>query len=180
MNIEGKLAYVTERQKRVDNWPEVIETIVARYGHELVQLNVDQILLGRNTDEQLFTPSYLNDPYFKTKEAAQAYAAMKKRLEAAHRARMVFPLNYPNKPSDTPNLMVRGNFLNGMYITRTAEDFTIGSKPLAPLTLVDADDIEQKYNYKVFGLTPLSKEFWWNYRLRQELYDYINFLKRLY
>lgn len=180
MNIEGKLAYVTERQKRVDNWPEVIETIVARYGHELVGLNQCQLLLGRNTDGELLTPTYLNDPYFKTNAQAQSYAAMKRRLEWAHRPRLIFPLNYPNKPSDTPNLIVRGNFYDGMYITRTAEDFTIGSKPLAPLTLADADDIEQKYNNKVFGLAPLSIEFWWNYRLRQELYDYINFLKSLY
>lgn len=180
MNIEGKLAFITERQKRVDNWPKVIETIVARYGHELVDLNRAQLLLGRNTDEQLLSPTYLNDPYFKTQKAAQAYYQKKKRLEAAHKIRIVFPLNYPNKPSDTPNLIIRGNFQNGMYITRTAEDFTIGSHPQYPLTDEDAADIEQKYNYKVFGLTPLSKEFWWNYRLRQELYDYINFLKRLY
>lgn len=180
MNIEGKLAFITERQKRVDNWPEVIETIVARYGHELVGLNQSQLLLGRNTDGELLSPTYLNDPYFKTKEAAQAYAAKKKRLEWAHRPRIIFPINYPNKPSDTPNLIVRGNFHDGMYVKSSSDSFTIGSRPRAPLTITDADDIERKYNNKVFGLTPLSKEFWWNYRLRQELYDYINFLKRLY
>lgn len=174
MNIEGKLAYITERQKRVDNWPEVIETIVARYGHELVDLNRAQLLYGRNTDEQLLTPTYLNDPYFKTKGEAQAYYRMKKGLEAAHKAEIKYRLNYPDKPSDTPNLIVNGVLVhNPMHIERVGDDEFMISISNPELE----NDLNRKYNNRVFGLTPLSKEFWWNHRLRQELYDYINFLK---
>lgn len=39
----------------------------------------------------------------------------------------------------------------------------------------ESRDIEQKYNNKVFGLAPLAKEFWWNYRLGIAIRRYINF-----
>lgn len=64
MNVDDKLDYVTAKQKRVDNWPEVIEWQVDEYGYELLELNKDQMLLGRNTDGELLTPGYLEDPYF--------------------------------------------------------------------------------------------------------------------
>lgn len=180
MNIDDKLAHITEKQMRVDNWPEVIEYCVQNWYYEILDLNRDQLLLGRNTDGELLSPTYQNDPYFRTSAQAQSYARFKRALERFHRMRLTFPLNYPDKPADTPNLIIRGNFQDGMYIKFDAESFTIGSRPLAPMTITDAADIERKYNRKVFGLAPLSVEFWWNHRLRQELSDYINFRKDYY
>ena len=170
MNVDDKLDYVTAKQKRVDNWPEVIEWQVDESGYELLELNKDQMLLGRNTDGELLTPGYLEDPYFRTSAQAQAYAAMKRGLEFVHKTRVTFPLNYPNKPQDTPNLIVTGDFQDGMFIRNTAESFIIDSR------YPESGDIERKYNNKVFGLTPLAKEFWWNHRLREALYRYINFM----
>lgn len=77
MNIDDKLDYITAKQQRVDNWPEVIAWQVDEYGYELLELNKDQMLLGRNAEGEEFEPTYLNDPYFKSPAAAQAYAAMK-------------------------------------------------------------------------------------------------------
>ena len=72
MNIDDKLAYITEKQMRVDNWPEVIEFCVQNWFYELVDLNRDQLLLGRNTDGELLSPTYQNDPYFRTSAQAQS------------------------------------------------------------------------------------------------------------
>ena len=77
MNADDKLSFVTAKQQRVDNWPEVVEWQIEEYGDELVDLNRDQMLLGRNAEGEVLTPSYLEDPYFPTQEAAQAYASMK-------------------------------------------------------------------------------------------------------
>ena len=169
MNIDDKLDYITVKQQRVDNWPEVIAWQVDEYGYELLELNKDQMLLGRNAEGEEFEPTYLNDPYFKSPAAAQAYAAMKYGLEFVHKSRLTFPLNYPDKPKDVPNLIVTGNFQDGMFLKTTADSFIIDSR------YDESRDIERKYNNKVFGLTPLAKEFWWNYRLCEAIRRYIDF-----
>lgn len=176
MNIDDKLAYITEKQMRVDNWPEVIEFCVQNWFYELVDLNRDQLLLGRNTDGELLSPTYLADPYFKSKEQAQDYFNWKQSMEQYHRMRLTFPLNYPDKPSTTPNLIINGHWVHDtMHLIHSSDWFAIN--------IADQElqmDIERKYNRKVFGLAPLSVEFWWNHRLRQELSDYINFRKDFY
>lgn len=169
MNIDDKLDYITAKQQRVDNWPEVIAWQVDEYGYELLELNKDQMLLGRNAEGEEFEPTYLNDPYFKSPAAAQAYAAMKYGLEFVHKSRLTFPLNYPDKPKDVPNLIVTGNFQDGMFLKTTADSFIIDSR------YDESRDIERKYNNKVFGLTSLAKEFWWNYRLCEAIRRYIDF-----
>ena len=93
MNIDDKLAHITEKQMRVDNWPEVIEYCVQNWYYEILDLNRDQLLLGRNTDGELLTPTYLADPYFKSKEQAQDYFNCKQSMEQSHRMRLPFPLN---------------------------------------------------------------------------------------
>lgn len=170
MRIDDKLEYMSAKQQRVDNWPEVVEWQVSEYGYELLNLNRDQMLLGRNSDGEPFTPTYTSDPYFKTAAQANSYAAMKFGLELVHRSRLTFPLNYPDKGKDTPNLIVLGNFQDGMLIKSNAESFTIDSG------YDESRDIEHKYNNKVFGLTPLAKEFWWDHRLRNAIQRYINFI----
>lgn len=125
--------------------------------------------LGRNAEGEVLTPSYLEDPYFHTQEAAQAYASMKYGLELVHKSRLTFPLNYPDKERNTPNLIVTGDFQNGMFLRTMTDSFLIDSG------YDESRDIEQKYNNKVFGLAPLAKEFWWNYRLGIAIRRYINF-----
>lgn len=44
MNADDKLSFVTAKQQRVDNWPEVVEWQIEKYGDELVDLNRDQML----------------------------------------------------------------------------------------------------------------------------------------
>lgn len=170
MRIESKLAYITERLDRIENIDRCLNEVVEKNAHELLELNRDQMLLGRNSSGDPFTPDYLSDSYFKTPVAAKAYADMKYRLESVHRARIRLPLNWPDKDKNTPNLIVTGQFQDGMYIRVAQGSFTIDS------TYVDSRDIEAKYNGQVFGLAPLAKEFWWDYRLREELRRYINMI----
>ena len=140
---------------RIETVPEVVEWMVHDHSDELVSLNRDQMLLGRDAEGNVLSPDYLSDPYFKTKAQAEAYANMKYRLEGVHRARIVHPLNWPDKDKNTPNLIVTGPFQDSMFVTTNADSFTIGA------AYADSPDIERKYAGKVFGLAPLSREYFY-------------------
>ena len=113
MNIGGAIDRISKTITRIDNVPEVVEALVSMHQDVLLSLNRDQMLLGRNADGELLTPDYLSDPYFKTQEQAVAYANMKYGLEAQHKTRMSTMLDYPDKPKNTPNLIVTGEFQDG-------------------------------------------------------------------
>ena len=168
MDVRDTISYFETLRTRIENVPEVVEALVFQYQDVLLSLNRDQMLLGRNTDGELFTPDYLSDPYFKTKEQAVVYANMKYALEGIHRQRLSTAINYPDKPKNTPNLIVTGPFQDQMFITAGADHFTIGSR------YREADDIERKYENKVFGLAPLSKEYFYLGFLKLSIWRYIN------
>lgn len=142
-------------QEKISNVPEVVDKIVDTDKDVLLSLNRDQMLLGRNTEGNPFTPGYLNDPYFNNKKQAEAYANMKYRLESEHNARIENPTLYPDKDKNTPNLIVTGPFQDNMFILAEGKSFLIGS------TYPESDDIEQKYKDLVFGISPESKLFFY-------------------
>lgn len=150
-------------RKKLATVDGTIAGVVSKRKDVLLSLNRDQMLLGRNASGNLFTPGYLNDPYFDTPAQARAYAAMKERLLPSHNARIENPTIYPSKPSDTPNLIVTGPFQDSMFIMTGGDSFTIGS------TYVDAPDIERKYNNDVFGLAPSSAMFFYEYYIKPAL-----------
>lgn len=154
-------------RSRVLNFNSILSEAVSQFGDIIVELNKDQMLLGRDTDGKPFTPSYLADPYFKTKAQANWYANMKYALESQHKSRLNYPQLYPDKNKDTPNLIVIGNFQDGMFITVNGDTHRIDS------TYIDSPDIEDKYNKKVFGLTKESKEFFYREFLRDFLIENI-------
>lgn len=165
--------YVDALRERADLVDEVVEWQLHDHADEIKDLQRDQMLMGRNSEGAEFTPDYLHDPYFKSFMAAVIYANFKAKLYKKHRARVRFPLNYPdNWYKKTPNLIVTGVFQNAIYLTVSADTFTLGSRS-TEADGADAADIEAKYHGKVFGLSPLAVEFWWNYRLGVAIYSYL-------
>lgn len=150
-------------RKRIKTVDGTVAKVVDKRKDVILSLNRDQMLLGRNASGNLFTPGYLQDPYFDTPAQAQAYAAMKERLLPSHNARIENPTIYPAKPKDAPNLIVTGPFQDSMFIMAGGDSFTIGS------TYVDAPDIERKYNNDVFGLAPSSSLFFYEHYIRPAL-----------
>lgn len=164
MGIGEIISRLTRIQEEViGGISDVVGDVVSRERGVLLSLNKDQMLLGRNTDGKPFRPTYLNDPYFKTREQAKAYAAMKKKLESEHHARIENPTLYPEKSPNTPNLIVTGPFQDGMFITTDTKSFLIGS------TYADSDEIESKYDNLVFGISPESKKFFYEHYIHPEL-----------
>lgn len=150
-------------KRRIKLIPDKVSTIAKNNQDVLISLNKDQMLLGRNIDGAKLTPDYLNDPYFKSIEAAKSYAAMKYHLESKHKARIENPTLYPDKDRNTPNLIVTGPFQDSMFINMRSDSFLIGS------SYRDSDDIERKYNNLVFGLSPESKEYFYKTHLHPAL-----------
>lgn len=155
MGIRELIRKYTKIQENIKNIPAVINGIVARDKDILLSLNRDQMLLGRNAEGEVLTPSYLNDPYFKSNLQAEVYARMKYKLEQEHKARIENPTLYPDKDKDTPNLIVTGPFQDNMFILPEGESFIIGS------SYRDSNDIENKYNNLVFGISPESKGYFY-------------------
>lgn len=153
---------------RLNTVPEVVELVVRDQQDTLVSLNKDQMLLGRNTDGKVLTPDYLSDPYFKTREEALFYARMKYRLESQHNARISHPLNYPNKGRNTPNLIVTGPFQDAMRIRLTSDAFFIDSG------YNESKEIERKYQHKVFGLSPESREYFYEKYIKPKIKKHLN------
>lgn len=132
----------------------------------LLNLNKDQLLYGRDADGNLLAPTYLNDPFFKTKAAAERYYKMKQRLEASHISRIRFGniQLFAPKPSDVPNLIVNGMFQDRFVINVSGKSFTIDS------SYIDGDDINNKYKGRVYGLAPVSKEFYYRHYVRATIF----------
>lgn len=163
MGIKELIKRLSKVQKRVDKIPDYVTKVVDKEKEVLLSLNRDQMLLGRNAEGSILTPGYLEDPYFDAPAQAEAYARMKYRLEAEHKARIENPSIYPDKGRNTPNLIVTGPFQDNMFILTEGDSFEIGS------TYSDSHDIETKYNDLVFGIAPESKEFFWKYYLHPAL-----------
>lgn len=170
----GFFSAIDELIRRLETIPDAVYECVEYNKEELLQLRKDEILLGRDSDGKPFTPGYTEDPYFKTKAQANAYANYKYLLEATHRSLIEHPLNYPGKDDNTPNLRLTPkrynplSFQDQMFIVVNKEDFLINS------TFREAHLIDAKYNHKVYPPGPLAKEYFWNYILWQWLDNHIH------
>ena len=155
-------------KRRIKNIPDSVSRVVNKNKEVLLSLNRDQMLLGRNAKGEVLTPSYLNDSYFDNYLQAQMYAAMKYSLESWHKERIENPTLYPDKGRNTPNLIVTGPFQDNMFIITNGDKFIIGS------TFMESNDIEEKYKNLVFGISPESKQFFWEHYLLPELQKSLN------
>lgn len=156
----------------IKNLPNAINNVINENSDVLLSLNRDQMLLGRDNEGNILSTSYLQDSYFKTSKQAESYARMKYALEQRHRSLLWFPVQlFPDKDRNTPNLIVRGDFQDAMFITSGYNSFTIGS------TYIDASDINEKYNDKVFGLAPESRAYFYREWIRPIIINSLNGIK---
>ncbi len=167
MNIAELHTKIADFQRRLETVPDATAECVTYNADELLDLRKDEILLGRDSDGQPFSPGYTEDPYFKTPQQAAAYAAMKDRQLAGHNARIMHPLSYPGKDRDTPNLIVTGSFQDAMFIRTDRTSFIIGSQ------YDDASAISAKYGGRVYGPGPEAKKYFWRWILFPALYSHI-------
>lgn len=137
------------------------------YKEDLLGVQRDQTLLGRDAKGEEFTPGYREDPYFTSAAAADRYARFKDAIYPIHKNLIFHFINYPEKSTDTPNLIITGSFQDRYYINITENTHTLGSR------WERAEDVERKYNNNVFGFAPLSRKYLWEYFLAQKIKEYL-------
>lgn len=74
MTIDDK---ITQVQECIDNLDRVISYAVIQRSPEIVDAVRTQLWNGQNAKGNDITPSYLDDPYFKTRKKAEGYARWK-------------------------------------------------------------------------------------------------------
>lgn len=102
---------------------------------DLIALNQQQLYAGRLSDGSPVSPSYLDDPYFHSREAAQRYSDWKDEITPSD-----------ERPRGVPNLFINGRFYESWSITASASKITFQSSD------PNAADIEEEFGTKIYGL----------------------------
>jgi hypothetical protein len=158
----GPISAISALIERLESIPDAIYNSVSYNQDEILQLRKDELLLGRNSDGDPFTPGYTEDPYFKTPEERGAYYTYKLRANEIHEARIEHVLPYPNKDDNTPNLRATRSrynprsFHDQMFIQVDRKSLIINSN-FKETALIIA-----KYHNKVMDLGPGARAVYWN------------------
>lgn len=121
--------------------PQMIQSIMGQAIQQTkaayLFLQRDQLYQGKNAVGEDITPSYLNDPYFKDREAAQRYSDWKDDITPD-----------PRRKKGTPNIFITGFFHETLDIFSEGSDirFTVG-----------IPDVVIKYGPTLLGLNPTSR-----------------------
>jgi hypothetical protein len=108
---------------------------LAECTEEFVNLNREQLLEGLLSTGHEITPSYFEDPFFKTPEAAKRYSDWKDQITPN-----------PKRSKGTPNLFIIGSFHQSISMEVKEGEYEIGSD------YKDAESITGKFTENIFGL----------------------------
>lgn len=102
---------------------------------DIISLNQQQLYSGRLADGSPVSPGYLDDPYFKSREAAQRYSDWKDQITPDEQ-----------RTPGVPNLFINGRFYQSWSIRASATKINFESSD------PDAMNIEEKFSEKIYGL----------------------------
>lgn len=109
---------------------------------ELIEdLNTDQLYDGKDAKGRDLSPTYLEDPYFKTPEAAQRYSDWKDRITPN-----------PDRKKGVPNLFINGRFHDSISVEVSKKSIKFSSSDSS------AFKIESKFTNDIYGTTDESKK----------------------
>lgn len=107
---------------------------------EFIALNQEQMLEGKTSLGDDISPSYLEDPYFKTKESAQRYSDWKDDITPN-----------PKRKKGVPNLYIIGSFHNSLEMEVKKDEYVLSAG------YKDAASILGKF-HDVLGLNDEKRE----------------------
>lgn len=140
---------ITSLYERLFMATEKITRDYARNGLErekdaLLDMQKQQLIDGQTSEGTPITPSYTQDPFFKSSESAERYIVMKERK-----------FDIPSssvRNRDTPNLYITGRFHSELGVEFQATQFKVyGLTPYA-------SGIMSKYGDSIFNLSPDNRE----------------------
>ena len=133
-----------------------VELILEDDKEKLEELQLAQLWSGQDSEGNDLAPSYLNDPYFRTPEAAQRYSNWKDKITPVDSRSDA----YADRKKGVPNLFITGYWYSGLKLDLTGRGF-INSSPLNPA-------IEAKYP-KALGLNPKGRKYYIDTEMMRQL-----------
>jgi hypothetical protein len=115
---------------------KVVQEVVTETKDEILHAQREQLLEGKLSTGQDITPSYLEDPYFKSRESAQRYSDWKDKITPN-----------PKRKKGVPNLFIVGTFHNSISVDVTTNSVVFDASFKKP-------DIIRKFSENIFGLNP--------------------------
>jgi len=101
----------------------------------MLTLNKQQLYDGKTRSGNDLSPTYLEDPYFKSREAAQRYSDWKDEITPN-----------PKRKKGVPNLFIVGAFHNSIGVKVMAGNIEFSS------SFPKAQSIEEKFTEGIYGL----------------------------
>jgi hypothetical protein len=111
---------------------------IVQHSEKVVDLIRSQLWDGKKSDGQNITPSYLDDPFFKSRKQAEGYRNWKNSIT-----------KNSNRDPDTPNLFINGYFYDTLFVD--SEFFEVGSNGFGI-------PIIEKYGDATFAIDPNRSE----------------------
>ena len=151
------MARASEILRRIDTAiagiPGMVNDIASRNTHQIREIQLEQLLQGRNSRGEYMTPSILDDPYFKgNKLKAWKYAEMKQKIT-------------PETPFGVANLFITGYYHGSILVNVQGQKLVFdGGTKFGP-------SIALKYNNLHLGLSPNSKKIVFVDIIRRPLYQ---------
>jgi hypothetical protein len=119
--------------------PDMVNNAIIQEQDWITEYQKAQLYDGKNSEGNDITPSYLDDPYFKTRKQAIAYARFKQKISPN-----------PVRNFYTPNLYINGFFYSNLYVKVNGQSIEFDdSADFSPA-------VEEKYQKKLLGLNPES------------------------
>ena len=138
-SLYDKLLIATERITR-----DYVRNGLEREQDALLESQRQQLIDGQTSEGTPITPSYTQDPFFKSADSAERYIVMKERK-----------FDIPSssvRNRDTPNLYITGKFHSELGVEFQATQFKVyGLTPYA-------SGIMSKYGDSIFNLSPDNRE----------------------
>jgi hypothetical protein len=121
-----------------------------------LDLNREQLMEGKLSTGNDISPTYLEDPFFKTREAAQKYSDWKDKITPN-----------PKRKKGVPNLFITGPFHNSleMEVMKDKGEYEINS------TYKDAESIMDTFTTDILGLNDEKMEELIEKKLGETFYD---------
>lgn len=156
--LDNVTAFVNGFEGEIQNTMDSNKSLVREFVTE-------QLYSGVNGNDKPLRPTYLNDPWFPTYEAAKRYAKMKKRITKPTPSFQ----GYPARDIYTPNLIITGEFYDSIRVSSSSKGLKIETRgsDIGP-------DIERKYGSAILGVGGKSREYFLKYVLNPALKNYFS------
>jgi len=160
-----ELVRLIQNLTNIDVWDE-LSPILKRHENEFIEANKEQLLSGETNKGEIIHPKYTEDPYFKSRGQALAYARWKAKLE--NTGQIPKPKS-GTKYFTSPNFYINGNLHSNIRMNVLKEGL-----------LFDAEGFGQGFDTKwkdIYGVTDANLKIIIDADMASELVESI--LKRL-